>query len=97
MKIYPFVVPIFDVKLRVTFLFAFSIQLSKEEYARKRIYNGCSVRIETSVARVTVRYHSASLEMPNSYPSDGIFNMHLATIKGSYILCSHGRKTTGYG
>ena len=26
-------------------------QLSKEEYARKRICNGCSVRIENSVTR----------------------------------------------
>ena len=28
----------------------------------------------------------ASLMMPNSYPCDGIFNLHLAIIKDSYIL-----------
>ena len=27
------------------------MQLSKEEYARKRIHNGCSVRIENSITR----------------------------------------------
>ena len=62
------------------------MQLSKEEYARKRIHNGFSVYIENSVTRVTVRHHSASLVMPNSYPSDGIFNQHLTTIKDSYSL-----------
>ena len=51
------------------------MQLSKKEYARKRIYNGSSVRIENS-----------SRMMPNSYPCDGIFNQHLTTIKDSYIL-----------
>ena len=61
-------------------------QLSKEEYARKRIPNGSSVQIENSVTRVTVRHHSASLVMPNSYPRDGICNQHLTTIKDSYIF-----------
>ena len=59
------------------------MQLSKEEYARKRIHNG-SVQIENSVTRVTVRHHSASLVKPNSYPRDGIFNQHLTNIKDSY-------------
>ena len=62
------------------------MQLSKEEYARKRIHNGSSVQIENSVTRVTVRNHSASLVMPNSYPRDGIFNQYLTTIKDSYII-----------
>ena len=62
------------------------MQLSKEEYASKRIYNGPSVQIENSVTQVTVRHHSASLVMPNSYHRDGIFNQHLTTIKDSYIL-----------
>ena len=35
---------------------------------------------------IPVRHHSASLVMLNSYPSDGIFNQHLTTIKDSYIL-----------
>ena len=55
------------------------MQLSKEEYARKRIHNGFSVQIENSVTRVTVRHY-------NSYPRDGIFNQHLKTIKDSYNL-----------
>ena len=59
------------------------MRLSKEEYARKRIPNGSSVQIENT--RVTVRHHSASLVMPNSYPRDGIFNQHLTTIMDSYI------------
>ena len=66
--------------------------LSKEEYARKRIHNGYSVQLENSVTRVTVRHHSASLVMLNSYPRDGIFNQHLTTIKDSYMLiflCVH--------
>ena len=51
---------------------------------KESINNGSSVRIENSVTRVTVRYHSASLVIPNSYPFDGIFNQHLTTIKDSY-------------
>ena len=62
------------------------MQLSKEEYARKRIHNGYSVQIENFFTRVTVRNHSASLVMPNSYPIDGIFNQHLTSIKDSYNL-----------
>ena len=62
------------------------MQLSKAEYARKRIHNGSSVQTENSVTRVTVRHHSTSLVMPNSYPDDGIFNQHLTTIKDSYNL-----------
>ena len=59
--------------------------VSKEEYARERIHNNSSsVQIENSVTRITVRLHSASLVMPNSYPSDGIFNQHFKTIKDSY-------------
>ena len=60
------------------------MQLLKEEYARKRIHNGSSVKIENSVTRVTARHHLASLLMPNSYPRDGIFNQHLTTL---ILLC----------
>ena len=35
---------------------------------------------------ITVRHHSASLVMPNSYPRDGIFNPKLTTITDSYII-----------
>ena len=60
------------------------MQLSKEEYARKRIHNGSSVQSENSVTQLTVQHHSASLVMPNSYPRDGIFNQYLTIIKDSY-------------
>ena len=60
------------------------MQMSKAEYARKRIHNGSSVQIENSATRITDRHHSASLVMPNSYPRDGIFNQRLRTIKDSY-------------
>ena len=61
------------------------MQLSKEEYARKRIHNGSSMQIENSVTRVTARHDKVSLVMPNSYPCDGIFSQHLTTIKDSYM------------
>ena len=60
------------------------MQLSKEEYARKRIHNGSPVQTENSVTWVTGRHHSATLMMQNSYPRDGIFNQHLTTI---LIVC----------
>ena len=40
-----------------------------------RIFNGCEVLIENSVTRVTVRHHEACRVMPNSYPSNGVFNL----------------------
>ena len=49
-----------------------------------RILNGCEVLIENSVTRVTVR----SLVMPNSYPSDGIFNLHRSFIMDSFLAYS---------
>ena len=52
-------------------------------------YTGCSMRIEKLIHHwsslgTTVRYHSANLVMPNSYPRDGTFSPHLTTIKDSY-------------
>ena len=64
------------------------MQLSKGEYARKKIHNGSSVLIENSVTRVTFQHHSASFVMPNSYPCDGFFKEHRTTIKDSYNLIS---------
>ena len=52
------------------------MKLSKKEYARKKIHNGSSLQIENWNWK-------ASLVMPNSYPSDGIFNQHLTTLKDS--------------
>ena len=44
----------------------------------------CKLKIPS--LRITVLHHSPSLLMSNSYPRDGIFNLHLTTIKDSYIL-----------
>ena len=51
-----------------------------------RIFNGCEVLIENSVTRVTVRHHEACRVMPNSYPSDGIFNLHRRYIMDSFFF-----------
>ena len=40
--------------------------------------------IENSVTRVTVRHQEACRVMPNSYPSDGIFNLHQRSIMDSF-------------
>ena len=57
------------------------------------IFNACKVLIENSVTRVTVQHHEARVTvprheacqvMPNSYPSDGIFNLHRRTIMVSF-------------
>ena len=57
------------------------MQLSKEEYARKRTHNGCLVQIESPV---TQDNWSASLGKLNSYRRDRIFNPQLTAIKNSY-------------
>ena len=44
----------------------------------------CELKILSLV--ITVLHHSASFVMPNSDPRDGIFNLHLTTIKESYNL-----------
>ena len=46
------------------------------------------VRFELKIPSlgITVRNHSASLVIPNSYPRDGIFNPNLTTIKDSYSI-----------
>ena len=73
------------------------MQLSKEEYARKRIHNGSSVQIENSVTRVTVWHHSASLlVMPNSYPRDGIFNRTSQPLKILNWAASWQNQQSGY-
>ena len=59
------------------------MQLSKEEYTRKRIYTGCSVRIENYVTQDNC---SASLGKPRDAKQLRIFNSHQTTIKDSYIL-----------
>ena len=48
---------------------------------QEKIHNGCSVRIENSATRETVRHHPASFVMQNSYPRDVMFNPHLTHMK----------------
>ena len=43
-------------------------------------------RLKIPSLGIPVRHHSASLMMPNSYRRDQIFNLHLTTIKDSYIV-----------
>ena len=60
------------------------MQSSKEEYARKRTHNGCSVQIESPVTQDNC---SASLDKPRDaeqYRRDRIFNPQLTAIKNSY-------------
>ena len=62
------------------------MQLLREEYTRKRIHNGYSVRIENSV---TLDNCSASRGLPSDaeqLSSWQSFNQHLTTIKDSYKL-----------
>ena len=61
-----------------------SEQVDKFYCQNIRIFNGCKVRIENSVTQVTVRHHKARRVMPNSYPRDGIFCSHPATIMDSF-------------
>ena len=58
--------------------------LLTKEFARKRIFNDREVGIEIPSLGTIVRHHAASFVLPNSYPHDGIFNMHLTAIKVSY-------------
>ena len=60
------------------------MQLSKEEYARKRTHNGCLVQTESPV---TQDNYSASLGKPRDaeqLPSRQNFNPQLTAIKNSY-------------
>ena len=48
------------------------MQLLREDYTRKRIHNGYSVRIENSVTLDNFQYHKAFRVMLNSYPRDRV-------------------------
>ena len=47
------------------------LQFLKEEYARKRIHNGCLVRITNSVSQDNCSASLGKPLMPNNYPRDG--------------------------
>ena len=51
-----------------------------------RTFNGCEVRIDTSITRVTVRHHEACRVMANSYPEWQNFQFIPTIISFSYIL-----------
>ena len=60
------------------------MQFLKEEYARKRIHNGCLVQIESPVTQDNCFASLGSLAMLNSYRLDRIFDPQLTAIKHSY-------------
>ena len=62
------------------------MQLSKEEYARKRIQE-----LKILSLGITVHHHSANLVIPNITGHDVIFNQNLTTIKDSYILIASSK------
>ena len=62
----------------------FAYQPTRAENRNIRIFNGHEVLIENSITRVTVQHHEACRVMPNGYPSDGIFNLHLTAIMDSF-------------
>ena len=49
-----------------------------------RICNGCEVRIENFVTRVTVQYHEACRVMVNSYPKWQCFQFAAKSIMDSF-------------
>ena len=54
------------------------------EYKNLKWLWGADWKFRHEVTRVTVRHHEACKEMPNSYPSDRIFNLHRRTIMDSF-------------
>ena len=58
---------------------------TKHECKVLRVFNGCEVRVENSVPRVTVSVsRSLSNDAEHLSPSDGIFNTHRTTIIDSF-------------
>ena len=56
------------------------IQASVEgRVCKKTTYNGCLVRTENSIT-----WDNCLASLGEPYPRDGIFNLHLATIKDLY-------------
>ena len=62
------------------------LAIERYMYARKRIYHGCSVRIENLSLGITVWHHKAQPGDAKQWPSDGFFYPHLTLMKDSYIL-----------
>ena len=67
--------------------FSINHLVSMSQHTNIRIFNGCVVRVENSVKRVTVRHHEAHRMIPNSnqvIPSDGFLNQHQRSIMDSF-------------
>ena len=60
------------------------MQLSKDEYTRKKPIMVVWCKLKVPSLRITVRHHSESLAMLNSYRRDRIFNAQFTAIKKSY-------------
>ena len=62
------------------------MQLSKKSMQEKEPVMVVRFELKIPSLGITVRHHSASLVMPNSYPRDGILNPILTNVKDSYSL-----------
>ena len=60
------------------------MQLSKEGYARNSSIMVVRCEFKILSLGITVRHLSANLVILNSYARDGIYNLHLTTIKDSF-------------
>ena len=52
----------------------------------KKSIMGVRGRVKNPFLGITVRHQSASIVVPNSYPRNGFFSVHLALMKDSYNL-----------
>ena len=80
----------FGVKLIKQYIFKPKCNCRRKSMQEKESVMVVQCELKIPTLGITVRHHSASLVMPNSYPRDGIFNPHLTTIKDSYIIASPG-------
>ena len=76
----------FGVKLIKQYIFKSKCNCRRKSMQEKESVMVVWCELTIPSLKITVRHHSASLEMPNSNPHDGIFNPHLTPMKDSYIL-----------
>ena len=66
----------------------------------RRIHNVLCCELKIPPLGITVRHHSTSLVMSNSYPRDEMFNLHLTIITDSYNpfieLCLKQKRSEKY-
>ena len=75
----------FSVKLIKLLIFKLKYDRRRQSMQEKESIMVVRCELKIPSIGITVRHHSASLVMPNSYPRDGIFNPLFTTIKDSYI------------